>query len=79
MYLLCGYRNVYQPTNPDIHIYGIFNTLDDVFERIKTLANHIKSVGKPWPDNVIYTDSHVFWYKHVDDLKTINTPVRNNS
>ena len=77
MYLLCGYTNVYPPTSPDIHVYGIFNTLDDVFQRINTLVNKIKSIGKPWPDNVIYTDSHVFWYKQFDNTNTMNIPVRN--
>jgi len=76
MYILLGYARIVSHT-PTIHIYGIFNNIDECIQRIEQLDTNITEHGDPWPSNVVHTQSYVFWYKEAGDLQTINTAVSN--
>lgn len=83
MFLLCGYKQN-QNTYANIHIFGIFKTFDDLNKRIEQIDSskisiRASSSSPNESSNILYTTNYVFWYKIINDIEMINTPVSNIS
>jgi len=77
MFILFGYQRSYTDQAVEIRLFGIFETHKQCIERICNI-DKIQYQGAPWADNVIGTETHVFWYKETDDLNNLNITVRNS-